>query len=143
MRRKFDALDATQICSTSGTIVEDTSTGTAKVIDCASSASANTFGSWAAFDASTAVASYICGITVQCADATAKTSTIEIGTGAENSEVTIIRFSFGVGAAFQPFAYPIVVPILVAASTRIAIRATDSEAGANTYSIGIQYYNSL
>ena len=144
VRRIVNALDATQLAQTSGTIVEDTSTGTPKVVDCASSGTANTFGSWVQVDASTAAASYVCGITIQTADATAKTCTVEVGTGAEAAEATKIRISFGSGAAaIQPIFYTLPVPMLVAASTRIAIRASDSEAGANTYSIGIQYYNSL
>ena len=143
IERKIDALAVTQTgCSTGGTIVEDTSAGTPKVVAASSSGTANTFGSWAAMDASTAAAYYITSATIRTDDTTAKTVTFEIGTGAEASEATIVRISFDLPAAAMnvPLVLPIEPPIYVAASTRIAVRASDSEAGINAYNTSVQYF---
>jgi hypothetical protein len=131
-----------------GTIVEDTSTGTPKVVDVTSSASANTFGSWTEIDASLAANSYIFSVIVGFGDddSLATVHTVEIGTGA--SPTTIIRFSFAqeyksrVGM-YVPFQFCIPKAIYVVAGTAISARLSDNEANANPAKISVQYYNSL
>ncbi len=140
-----DALTASRYST--GTIVEDTSTGTPKVVDATTSASANTFGSWAAVDASLDANSYICSIIVVAGNNNAPAAwCLEIGTGA--SPATIIRFSFvdlmvtNVGY-HVPFQFCIPVPIYVAAGTAVSARASSNTATADPISISVQYYNSL
>ncbi len=112
----------------------------------ASSASANTYGSWVEMIASTAAAIFVLGVLVQPdqnASAVQQYVQVDIGTGAAASESSVGEIkadtyeqastgsgalaSFAVGPAMFPY------PIPVAASTRIACRSADGEAKANSH----------
>lgn len=141
-----DAIDVVTADLAAGKIVEDTSTGTPKVVSASSSATANTFGSWAEIDASTSADSWLAGITVSVPPkAAAYVFCIEIGTGAAASELTKIRISFSyqyksdVGY-LTPLVYSLPMPIKVLSGTRIAARASDDQAAANALLIGLTMY---
>ena len=130
---------------TGGTIVSDVITGVPKIVTPASSGTANTFGSWVAYDASTAAESWICGVTI---GVPARGATIDAQIDIGVSEVTKISIPFNyfykTDAGYLP---PVVltfpIPIEVAASGALDIRVTDSEANANTYRVGLIYYTGL
>ena len=157
IRELVDRSTSVNTTTTTGVIVEDTSTGTPKIVTAASSGSANTFGSWVEIDASTSADSWICGFTcVSDEDGTRLTAVIEIGTGVGASEVTKIRVSKrynscyaydGGGGSVALFEfnleYNLPIPIKVAAGTRIAVQMADSKAGAVNYLVGLQYYQGL
>ncbi len=125
-----------------GMVVADTVTGTPKVVAVTSSGTANTYGSWAAIDASTSAVSYINVITVGCP---ARGATIDaaLDSGVTESAVITIPFNYfyksDVGY-LPPLVIPISPPIKVAASAAISARVTDSEANANAYRVGLTYY---
>jgi len=125
------------------TIVQDTETGTPDVVTATSSATANTFGSWVTVDASAAADCWISHITVLPATADEACNwCIEIGTGA--SPAAKIRLSGGlttVSAAGHDMSIPFAItyPVKVASGTAISVRASDSHASANNYSIGVSF----
>lgn len=126
-----------------GTIVEDTATGTPKLSSPASSATANTFGSWAEHDASMAADSWICAISLTAIYASLHT-VFELGIGAAGSETTIFRWSFyqkGISDGPEVFILPI--PIKIASGTRLAVRIADVQASVKTVFVGVQYYQGL
>jgi hypothetical protein len=135
--------------TTTGVIVQDGATGTPNVVAVATDASANTFGAWVELDASTAAISYISHITVNCGISKSAFFCVEIGTGAGGGEAAKIRVSYShtyataVGA-MNAVVFALPIPIKVAASTRIAARASNSKGdGALTLNVGISYYTTL
>lgn len=131
--------------TTDGTIVTDVIAGTPKIVTPASSGSANTFGSWVAYDASTSAISWVCGVTIGV-PARAKTIDAQIDIGVSESTKISIPFNYfyKTDVGYLPtivVTFPI--PIKVAASGAIDIRASDSEANANTYRVGLIYYQGI
>ncbi len=142
IRVDHDTIVASQVCVTTGTIVSDVITGVPKIAVPSSSGTANTFGSWAAYDASTAAISYVCGVTIGVpARAVSIDAQIDIGV----TETAIISIPFNYFYKSDVGYLPTIVvsfpvPITVAASAAISVRASDSEANANAYRVGLIYY---
>lgn len=131
----------------SGTIVEDASGGTPKVVTATSSATANTFGSWVEIDASTSANSWICSISAYTIERPYR-CVLEVGKGAGGSETTIIRWSHGIDyitgvGVYGSNTFTVPIPIFVAAGTRLAVRMADAKASEQDMFISVQYYQGL
>ena len=105
----------------------------------ASSASANTYGAWVEMTAATSAAIFIVGYVLNTySDATNMAYVqLDIGVGAGAAEVSVGEFYTSgpldtAGTDVAPVQVQMIYPIPVAASTRIAARIADAEAGANT-----------
>ena len=146
VKNKIDAIDAAQVSiSDGGTIVTDVITGVPKIATPTSSATANTFGSWAAYDASASAISYICGITVGV-PARGASIDAQIDVGVTEAAIISVPFNYFYKSdvGYLPtvtMSFPI--PIEVAAAGAISLRVTDSEANANAYRVGLIYYTGL
>ncbi len=143
---KIDEISEVQTSTTDGgTIVSDVITGVPKIVTPASSGTANTFGSWAAYDASTSAISYVCGVTIGM-PARGKTIDAQVDIGVSESAIVSIPFNYfyksDVGY-LPPVIVTFPIPIKVAASGAIAVRVSDNEANANTYRVGLIYYQNL
>ena len=98
-----------------------------------SSASANTYGSWVEFDASTAAALYVVGATIGNIDTTNSGYVqLDVGTGSTTS-VGEWKWDYASSTDAGPLQVEFPFPIPVAASTRIACRTADVEAVANSH----------
>jgi|6_EtaG_2_1085325.scaffolds.fasta_scaffold47233_3 hypothetical protein len=131
--------------TTAGTIVGDATGGTPDIVTVASSASANTFGSAIAVDASLSADSWISGFTVNSANiGSNKDMVFEIREDAV-TKVRISKFfvqASGVGWNYgMTFMLPI--PILFSAGTALTFRIADSVASADSYEVGVNYYQGL
>jgi len=130
--------------TTTGVIVEDGATGTPNVVTVVSSADAHTFGPWAQIDASVSANSQINSVIVHITGAQSESMCIEIGTGANSSEATKIRFSVTtVNAAQHIYVFPVTIPIKVASGTRVAARLSTTNGASRTANVSVQYYQSL
>lgn len=140
--------------SSGGFIVEDGTDGTPNITTVATSGTANTFGSWTQIDASLAQDSYICGISINAPSVANANENfvLEIGTGANPSEVTKLRFSFVIAyrlvtdvenSTFMPTYLPLSIPVKIASGTRITARVSNSSANARDLYVGVQYYKTL
>jgi len=96
----------------------------------ASSASANTYGSWTEMRSAAGNALYIVGVSLYALN-TVQYTQLDIGTGAAASETSVSEVLFNTDATngidqtvYLPY------PIAVAASTRIACRTADEDASA-------------
>lgn len=136
--------------TTTGVIVEDTSTGTPKIVTVTSHTNANTFGGWVEIDASVSADSYICSALLACVELMTATVdadfVIEIGTGA--SPATKIRTSGSFVAAsnaggINPIVLVFPRPIRVASGTKISVQIADDSATTRDYKISVQYYQNL
>ena len=115
------------------------------MVNVVTSASANTFGSWVALDASTATDVWISHVTVAPSESTGIDSyCVEIGTGA--SPAAKIRFSFTgkITAEWPCYIFALPIPIKVASGTAISARTScaDPFEALDVY-IGISYYTGL
>lgn len=119
-------------------------TGPAVGTTVASSASANTYGSWTEMTASTSAALYIVGVSIEFEDLTnAGYIQLDIGTGAGGAESSVGETKVDPdGTAYGGGAFVPIIPwIAVAASTRIACRTADVEAAANNHKITLHCIN--
>lgn len=137
------AIGPTAGTTDSGVIVEVGDTGVPSVISFNSSGTANAFGSWHTVDPSISADSYICSLVYSPNHAYWGGICVEVGVGAAGSESTIIRFSYWCYNCCSSFVFPVIVPIKVAAGTRIAIRVSDYLASAKPHKLSIQYYQGL
>ena len=136
--------------TTAGTIVQDTTTGTPDIVNVTTSASANTFGSWATIDASAAADVWISHVTITPRMGTTATVTftycVEIGTGA--APVAKIRFSgyveqVSTAGIIGSMVFSLSIPIKVASGTAISARASDSGTDDIIFAVGVSYYLGL
>lgn len=148
--REAIAASAAPLYTDTGTIVEDTTTGIPKIVSVNTAAGANTFGAWVEFDTAVSADSYVCSIMVSgdfAADI--RNYCVELGVGANGSEVTKVRFSFRTlqitneGIANPAVVYTLSIPIKVASGLRIALRMSCSLGGAVGRGISVQYYQGL
>lgn len=134
-------------CTETGVIVEDTTTGTPKLITLTSDNNANVWGSWVQLDAALNKDSWICFVTVFMSFVSGR-QVLELGKGAGGSESPIARWSFklvyltAVGM-INSLVFPLPIPIKVSAGTRLALRIADDVGGANDYIASAQYYQNL
>lgn len=134
------------VTTSTGTIVQDGTSGTPDMVTVATGASANTFGSWVALDASTAADYYLSHVSFSPVAGSTITYCLEIGTGGTPS--TIFRFSTKVfmssnvgyiGSA--TIALP--VPIKIAQGTAVSARVSTTFAGSVDVAVGVAYYTGL
>ena len=121
-------------------------TGPALGTTITSSASANTYGSYAQMIASTSAALYIVGFTVDTLPTGQNLDYAQfvIATGGAGSESAVgeVKFtpatlaSSSIAAPQSPYIFPF--PIPVATSTRIAVKVADDIASALTYNVTLQ-----
>lgn len=143
-----DAVDVVHASTTaSGTITTDVvADGQApKVVAVTSSATANTYGAWAAYDASAAAKSHICGVTIGC-PARGATIDVQLDIGVTESMIITIPFNYFYKSdvGYLPtVTMSIPIPIEVAAAGAISLRVKDTEANANAYRVGLIYYTGL
>ena len=116
-------------------------TGPATGTATASSASADTYGSWVEFDAVVAAAIFVVGYTIHAIAASSSTYIqVDIGVGAAASEVSagegIVAIDPGDTIdAFKGGIVNFVLPIPVALNARLACRTADSEASARAWPV--------
>lgn len=136
-----------------GTIKQAATTGTPDVVTVTSSASANTFGSYTQLVEAVSADSWVAGFTWNITASTVATPAvvnfvIEIGTGAEAAESTIIRYSGNVDYTSDvgyrlPVNFSLPVPIKIVSGTRLSARASTGTADAMNFIVGISYYQGL
>jgi len=129
-----------------GTIIQDSAmgTGTNNCVTVTSSATADTFGSYAVIDASASADVWISHVTIGRTTAAAVNMACEIATGAGGAEVPKIRFSSKIaGAGVDTLVFALPIPIKVVSGTRIAAHIADSVASADSYQVGISYYTGI
>jgi len=148
IKKRFDTSDGYTVLkgtTTTGTIVTDVITGVPKIVVASSSGTANTFGAWAAYDASTSAISSIAGITIGM-PATGSTQDVQVDIGVTESAVISIPFNYYIKSDVGYLPTVVVmfpIPINVAASAAISVRVSDSQAVVNAYRIGLVYYQGI
>ena len=149
LREKLDTLPTTlPLYTTTGTIVQDGTTGTPNIVSVVPSGSANTFGVWAVLDASAAAIMELCLLTIESSATANRTCVLEIGIGAEGAEAPIFRLSWYdrvvTSVGYVPgHCVAIPVPIKVAASARITARVSVNGTSADVLSVGLSSYTNL
>lgn len=134
-------------CTETGKIVEDTATGTPKLITLQSNVTGNIWGSWVELDASLSVDSWLSSVTVFNSFVAAR-QVLELGIGSAGNEVTIARWSFklvylsAVGI-ITSLVLPVPIPIKMLSGTRIAMKIADDNGAVNDYPASAQYYQGL
>ena len=131
-----------------GRIVESGATGAPCLQTLTTGESANTFGAWLQYIASTPADWWLTSCIIYPSSYYMLGIVFEIGVGAAASEVTYVRFSirFMIQNAQGDMGsniYTVPIPIKIASGSRIAMRAAVDVANARTFYTSLQFYQSL
>jgi hypothetical protein len=128
-------------------------TGTSKLYEVTSSATANTFGDYVEIEDSLSAESELCGFMLAAISSASNTGyVIEFASGAAGSEVPFFRMSGytsisardGTNYEFASnFAYTFKKSFVFPAGTRIAVRMSDGVASALAHYVSMQWYQGL
>lgn len=125
-----------------GKIVEDWDVGYPKVVLRPSPAEVRVFSAWGSFDDSLSADSWICSVNY-FPPAAITNFVLELGIGAEGSELTIARWSGCCGENSQMHTFILPIPIKVVSGIRLAFRVADEHAESQDHIVSVQYYQGL